>query len=117
MYRCIVKKVLFCSAILLWVANASYGCGEGPCKSAGGACGGIGGGGTCHDGTSGCEGTCLTYCPPGSPDSFCVGVSGSCTTTMGHCSTKTFYRCEEPSEYEPCQCVPYRYESCPRQGC
>jgi hypothetical protein len=94
MYNCIVKKVLFCGAILLWVASASYSCDDGPCVTRS-ACGGIGGGiGSCRLGAGFvCVGTCPSYCPSGPPDKFCVGMSGPCTITMGTCSTIIKYTC------------------------
>jgi hypothetical protein len=114
----IVKKVLFCGAILLWVASASYGCGNGPCSTSS-ACGGIGGGmGTCRFEGGHCVGKCPSHCPTGDPDKFCLGIVGDCTITMTRCSSKETYACMVLGDMDDCGCIFAGYSgNCPRQDC
>jgi len=119
MYNCIVKKFLFSGIILLWIVSAAYGW-NGPCLNMG-ACGGAGGGGTCHlDPEMGkCVGTCAAYCPPGPDDQYCFGLVGSCTITVGNCSRIEKYTCLPGWEPVPhCRCVHTGWGGwCVRQTC
>jgi hypothetical protein len=126
MNKGIVKKTLLVSGIFLSIVNASiYGC-DGPCRNMNSDCGDVGGGmGTCHveyppeGGSWGCSGQCTSYCPSGSPDQFCEGVSGSCSTSVGTCSRMITYSCYTVMYGPPsCVCeVSGGGPNCPRQSC
>jgi hypothetical protein len=87
MYNCIVKKVLFCGVILLWVASASYGCNDGPCLSTLTDCGYPTEMGTCVWDGSGCGGgECGRRCPGTADHWACWGWYGSCTESWVICA-------------------------------
>ncbi len=86
-------KRQFSSSIIVVIATLSL-CTvgrswDGPCLPMG-SCGGAGvGSGSCQyvtDPTPYCEGSCPSYCARGAADSYCLGVSGRCQTSVGNCS-------------------------------
>jgi hypothetical protein len=93
--------------------------GNGPCIPYGG-CGGIGGGmGSCHLTELGCVGTCMSLCPSGAGDYYCVGLCGDCTATTTVCNNIRTYTCRTTLFGPPsCWCEHTGYGGpCMRQIC
>jgi hypothetical protein len=93
--------------------------GNGPCVPYGG-CGGIGGGmGSCHLGELGCEGMCLSLCPSGAGDYYCVGLCGDCKSTTTICNQIQKFDCVAAAFGPPhCICKFSSYGGpCVRQIC
>ena len=131
-----IKKImLFVCALLLVIglvsiyaiqpANGSFlkqarGGWGGPCWDLNNDCGDVGGGmGTCAWDGMGCTGQCTSYCPSGSPDEYCVGLYGSCTTNAATCSTMETRSCQTSLFGPPhCDCVSFGLGGrCSRNNC